>query len=81
MVMLHLAPIKQNERPLRDSFLAPTGTYYALRFPTMETAKELVSLGVNRIVLPATHFEVTLQRDIAEVLFDADVEIVYRQAA
>jgi hypothetical protein len=81
MVTLHLAPIKQNERPIRDSFLAPNGTYYALRFPTLETAKELVSLGVNRIVLPATHFEVSLRGDIADVLFDADVEIIYRRAA
>lgn len=81
MVTLHIAPIQQRERSVRESFLAPNGVYYALAFPTLETAKELVTLGVTRIVLPATHFDVRLRGDIQKVLFEADIEIVYRQAA
>ena len=81
MVTLHLAPIQPRERPRKQSFLAPNGTYYALEFPSLELAKELVSLGIVRIVLPATHFNIRLGEEAQKILFDADVEVVYRRAA
>lgn len=76
MATLYLVPESK-----RDAFIAPNGTYYAVRWPDLETAQELVSLGVHRIVLPETHMGVHLREDIANLLFDADIEIVYRQSA
>lgn len=67
-----------NTTEQRESFLAPNGTYYALRFPSLEVAQELVELGITRLVLPMTEFDVRVEWPVAEILWG--VEICYQQA-
>ena len=79
MTIIEFASIRQPEQRVRDSFLAPSGTYYTTTFPDVETATDLVELGVIRIVSGADWRE-----DLAEamgILCDAGVEIDFRQVA
>lgn len=53
MAAIEIAPIKPRDQWLK-SITTPTGTYYMVGYPSLELAKDLVEMGIERLVFIAS---------------------------
>jgi len=77
MVTVQISPVVSTDH--RRKYLAsPTGSYYMTKTPSMELARELVGLGMTRLVYGESESD---SQEVLRFLQDSGVEVVDKSEA